>query len=145
MFKSKSQSNLLLLALVFSAGLILLLAVTTVANAQSINDPMKPPAFALNKFRLAKLKQNGAGLTAKSSVKKSQAKPLQLSSILIGKSRKVAIINDQTLVVGDKIGKYKLVAIFKDRVQLSGNGKRTTLKLHNEITAIKKTAVENKL
>jgi len=144
-FKSKLQSNPHLVALVFFTGLSLLLSVVSVESAELIYDPMKPPAFALNKFRLAKLKQNGVGLTAKPSVNKPQAKPMQLSSILIGKSRKVAIINEQTLVVGDKIGKYKLVAIFKDRVQLSGNGKRTTLKLDNEITAIKKNAVENKL
>ena len=145
MSKPISQSNSTLKALAVSIGSCLLLSVVSTGSADLINDPMKPPAFALNKFRLAKLKQNGVRLAAKPSVKKPETKQLQLSSILIGKSRKVAIINDRTLVVGDKVGKYKLVEILKDRVHLSGQGKRTTLKLDNEITAIKRNAVESKL
>ena len=143
MFKSKLQSSTALMALVFCLGVsVQMLA----ESAELINNPMKPPAFALNKFRLAKLKQNGSTQASKVATTKSAIKAMNLSSVLIGQQRKVAIINDQTLVVGERIGKYKLVAIFKDRVQLvSGSGKRTELKLENEITAIRKNAVESKL
>lgn len=143
MFKSKQQSFSALMALVFCLGIS---AQMLAESAELINNPMKPPAFALNKFRLAKLKQNGGTQAPKAITTKSATKALNLSSVLIGQQRKVAIINDQTLVVGERIGKYKLVAIFKDRVQLvSGSGKRTELKLDNEITAIRKNAVESKL
>jgi len=142
-FKSKSPSYSTLMAMVFCLGIS---APMVVASAESIKDPMKPPAFALNKFRLAKLKQNRRAQAPSVPAPKPATKPLNLSSILIGQKRKVAIINDQTLVVGERIGKYKLVAISKDRVQLlSGNGKRTELKLENETIAIRKNAVESKL
>ena len=143
MFKSKSQTSSALLLWVFCFGLS---ANMVVESAELINNPMKPPAFALNKFRQARLKLNGQGPVVKTTTTKPLTKTLKLSSILIGQNRKVAIIDDQTLVVGDRIGKYKLVAIFKDRVQMvSGNGKRTELKLENEITAIRKDAVESEL
>lgn len=141
MFKSKRQS-LCLLLLCFGLG-----GVQSVAGVEPIKDPMKPPAFALNKFRLEKLKKNAGPQTVKKNVAATPIrKTLTLSSILIGKNRKVAIINDKTLVVGERIAKYKLVAIFKDRVQMvSASGKRTELKLDNNITAIRKDAVESKL
>ena len=143
MFKAKPQSSSAFMGLVFCLGLS---AHMVAESAELINNPMKPPAFALNKYRLAKLKQNGKAQAPKTTTTKSATKALNLSSVLIGQQRKVAIINDQTLVVGERIGKYKLVAIFKDRVRLvSGNGKRTELKLDNEITAIRKDAVESKL
>ena len=143
MFKLKPQSSSALLLLVFCLGLS---AHRLAESAELINNPMKPPAFALNKFRLAKLKLNGKTRAAKTTAAKTVTKALKLSSILIGQNRKVAIINDQTLVVGERIEKYKLVAIYKDRVRMiSGNGKRTELRLENEITAIRKDAVESKL
>ena len=143
MFKSRSQASSVLLLWVFCLGLS---ANMVAESAERITNPMKPPAFALNKFRQARLKLNGQGPVVKTTTTKPLTKTLKLSSILIGQNRKVAIIDDQTLVVGDRIGKYKLVAIFKDRVQMvSGNGKRTELKLENEITAIRKDAVESEL
>jgi len=142
-FKLKPQLYSAIMALVFC----LVISVPMVSeSAELIHNPMQPPAFALNKFRLAKLKQNGRIQAPKTTIKKPAIEALNLSSVLIGRQRKVAIINDQTLVVGERIQKYKLVAIFKDRVQLvSGNGKRTELKLANEISVIRKNAVESKL
>ena len=120
------------------------LSATNSAVAEIIKDPMQPPAFALNKFRLAKLKKSGLPKTQ--TIKKIPAtKSLRLSSILIGKSRKIAIINEQMLVVGDNVEGARLVKISKDRVQLSRRGKKFELKLKNEITAIRKLAAESKL
>ena len=72
-----------------------------IAKAAELRDPMQPPPYALQKFRQAKW----AGKPATTSTKavKPQQKPLQLTSILYARDRKVAIINDQMLVVGDRI------------------------------------------
>ena len=125
-------------------GVILVFAVSTSA-ALDVNDPMKPPEFALQKFRLAKLKNSNQLAKSKATTAKPTVKPLLLTSILIGQNRKVAIINDKMLVVGDRIGKAKLVKVTRDGVQLLKNGKRIELKLNNEITAIRKNADESKL
>ncbi len=113
--------------------------------AETIVDPMRPPAFALEKFRLAKLKNSGAVSSVQSSTGASAANPLQLSSILIAKDRKVAIINQQMLVVGEQIGNAKLIKISKGSVQLLKNGKRTVLNLNNEPTAIKRVTTKGNL
>ena len=49
------------------------------AKAAELRDPMQPPAFALQKFRQAKLNARPA-VTASTAVKPKQ-KPLQLTSI----------------------------------------------------------------
>lgn len=139
----KFTNKLVMPFLVFLIGL--LTSATNSAIAENIKDPMQPPAFALNKFRLAKLKKSGLPRTQASNTKKPVTKSLRLSSILIGKSRKIAIINEQMLVVGDKVEGARLVKISKDRVQLSRRGKKIELKLKNEIKAIRKLAAESKL
>ncbi len=127
-----------------SIGLTLAMLSEVVAS-EAVIDPMKPPAYALNKFRLAKLKNSIKAHKATSRKITSTVKPLQLTSVLIAKDRKVAIINQQMMVVGDRIRKAKLIKISKDRVQLLKNGKRIVLKLDNELTTIRKTAVESNL
>lgn len=114
-------------------------------SAENIKDPMQPPAFALNKFKQARIKKSGKVVVKPAVTQKPVKKSLRLSSVLIGKSRKVAIINDQMLVVGEKIERAELVRIYKDRVQLSRNGKKIVLRLEDDNTAIRKHAVESKL
>lgn len=116
-----------------------------VQSAETVRDPMQPPAFALKQFKLAKIKRQGAGIVKKAAVKKAPAKPLHLSSILIGKVRKVAIINDRMLVVGDKIDNAKVVRILNDRVELMRKGKRIKLVLDNQIISIRKNPVKSNL
>ena len=128
----------------FCLGVVLVF-VANAASAEVVIDPMKPPEFALQKFRLAKLKKSNQLTKTKTKTQKPAAKPLLLTSILIGQKRKVAIINDKMMVVGDRIGKAKLVKVSKDSVQLLKNGKRIVLRLNNELTAIRKNAGENKL
>ena len=144
MFNVTSYNRLLKPGIVFCFGFILVFTLN-LSIAEDIRDPMKPPEFALQKFRLAKLKKTNQPAKAKSNVSRRVAKPLLLTSILIGQNRKVAIINDKMLVVGDRIGKAKLVRVNKDSVQLVKNGKRIELKLNNELTAIRKNAGESKL
>ncbi|MCP4490782.1 MAG: hypothetical protein GY820_26235 [Gammaproteobacteria bacterium] len=132
------------LRILLCLGLTLLLPGEVVAS-ETVIDPMKPPAFALNKFRLAKLKSSSKAENAASKKTTSTTKPLQLTSVLIAKDRKVAIINQQMMVVGERISKARLVKISKDSVQLLKNGKRIILKLENELTAIRKTAAQGNL
>lgn len=119
---------------------------TNAGTAEIVQDPMQPPAFALKQFRLAKLKQQRGGATVKNTaVKKSVRKPLQLSSILIGKARKVAIINGRSLVVGDSIEDAKVVKISKDRVSLRRKGKTVNLMLNNELISVRKNSAKSDL
>jgi len=139
-----SKVRALDLSKLICVGTMLIFTVST-SVAVDINDPMKPPEFALQKFRLAKLKKGNQLTKAKTNTPKPAVKPLRLTSILIGQNRKVAIINDKMMVIGDRIGKAKLLKVTKDSVQLLKNGKRIELRLNNEITAIRKNAGENKL
>ena len=114
-------------------------------QAAEIRDPMEPPAFALQKFRQAKWKSANKVVKKATVVKKLVVKSMRLTSILISPERKIAIIDDQTLRVGDAIRSAKLIRINKDSVRLVKKGKIIDLRLTDELTAIKKITVERKL
>jgi len=130
--------------LIAALPMLVLIKPDSAFAAEPIVDPMQPPAFALNKFRLAKLKKAGR---VQSSQRKAVVKPepLLLTSILIGADRRIAIINNKTMMVGDSIGSAKLVRILKGKVQLFRKGKRIELKLDNEFTVIRKKTAESQL
>ncbi len=117
--------------------------VGTLAKATGLRDPMQPPAYALQKFRQAKL--SAKPQVAKSTAVKPQQKPLQLTSILIARNRKIAIIDDQMLALGDRIRGAKLVGLTRASARLVRKGKVINLSLNNDSTAIKKSAVESNL
>ena len=106
---------------------------------------MEPPAFALQKFREAKWKNSNRGVKKTPVVKKSVVKPMRLTSILISPERKIAIIDDYTLRVGDAIRNAKLIKINKHSVRLVKKGKIIELLLNDDLDVIKKIAVERKL
>ena len=54
---------------------------------------------------------------------------LELRSILIGTGRRIALINDTFVQVGDTIGPAKVIAIQRDSVILIDSGKTETLYL----------------
>lgn len=54
---------------------------------------------------------------------------LELRSILIGSGRRLALINDTFVQVGDTIGSAKVIAIQRDFVVLIDSGKTETLYL----------------
>jgi len=116
---------------------------TTLASAQELRDPMQPPPFALQKFREAKWA--GKTTTTKTKTEKPKQKPLQLTSILYAKDRKIAIINDQMLAVGDRIRGAQLVKLTRATARLVHKGKVINLSLDNDLTAIKRKAVESEL
>ena len=117
--------------------------VGTLAKAEELRDPMQPPAFALQKFRQAKW--SGKPTPAKSSVSKTKPKPLQLTSILISPNRRIAIIDDQMLAVGDQIRGARLVKLTRVSARLVRKGKVINLSLDNDLAAIRKRAVESDL
>ena len=76
---------------------------------------------------------------------KPQQKSLQLTSILYARDRKVAIIDDQMLVVGDRIRGAELVKLTRATARLVRKGKVINLSLDNDLTAVKKEAVKSDL
>ena len=117
--------------------------VGTMAKAAELRDPMQPPPFALQKFRQAKWA--GKATKTKAKVAKPKQNPLQLTSILYAQDRKIAIINDQMLVVGDRIRGAELVKLTRVTARLVRKGKVINLSLGNDLTTIKKKAVESDL
>lgn len=128
--------------LLLSLGFFGLGALASV-SAQELRDPMQPPPLALQKIREAKWAKRPK--TNKAVVKKPPPKALQLTSILISRDRRVAIINDQMLRVGDKIDNATLVRLTRDSARLVRKGKVINLSLNNELIAIRKKAVESDL
>ena len=76
---------------------------------------------------------------------KPQPEPLRLSSIIYSAERKVAIIDDQTLAIGDRIKGAELIGLTRDSARLRRRGKIITLRLGAELTAIRKKATESNL
>ena len=105
--------------------------VSALLHAQELRDPMQPPPFALQKFQQAKWAK--------------QKKPTQLTEIIYSKDRQIAIIDDQVLVVGDKIRDARLVKLTRESARLVRKGKVINLSLNNDLSAIKKQAVESDL
>ncbi len=127
----------LLVVVLLSLGFI---GVGAIASAQELRDPMRPPPFALQKMRQAKwAKQPGPQPAAP----KPEAKPLQLTSILISPSRRIAIIDDQMLAVGDRIHGAELVELTRENARLVREGKVINLNLGTDSAAIRKKAVES--
>jgi hypothetical protein len=110
--------------------------VGALAKAAELSDPMQPPALALQKLRQAKL----AGQPAPSPVSalRPEMKPLQLTSILFSQNRKIAIMDDQMLAVGDRIRGARLVKLTRVSARLVRKGKVINLSLDNDLAAIRK-------
>ncbi len=117
--------------------------VGAIASAQELRDPMLPPPLALQKFREAKWAKQPKPATPK--VARPKAEPLKLTSILISPTRSIAIIDDQMMAVGDRIRGARLVELTRDSARLVRKDKVITLRLSNDIAAIKKKAAGNDL
>ena len=110
------------------------------------NDPMRPPAYALEKFRLLKLKQTKRVIRKK--IKSSAKDAWVLNSILYSSQRKHAIINDQLVKKGEMIKGAKLIRLKADSVRLLAKGKFIDLKIYADqpdIKLIKKSLAEKKI
>lgn len=111
--------------------------------ADEFHDPMKPPAVALNKFRIEKIKNTAP--VANNSATAEKTAPWVLNSILFSGVRQHAIINNKLVRKGEVIGGAKLVSLQKDRVRLVARGRVIDLKLPGRGQSIKKSLDEKKL
>ncbi len=128
----------LLVVVLLSLGFF---GVGAIASAQELRDPMRPPPFALMKFRQARL---AGQAPVKPAVPAEKPKPLQLTSILYSPERKIAIIDDQMLAVGDRIRGARLVELTRKSARLLREGKVINLSLADDAIAIRKNAAESK-
>ena len=78
-------------------------------QAHALNDPMRPPFFD--------------GGSSGENTKEQPNQPLELSMILAGNERKVAILNGVALGVGENVDGYRLLRIDSDRVVVSRKGR----------------------
>ncbi len=132
-----------LAVLVFlSLGFFGLGALASVGAAE-LRDPMQPPPLALRKMRQALAAQQPPVDRPKADQPKP--KPLQLTSILFSSERKIAIIDDQMMQVGDRIGNARLVRLTRDSARLVRNGKTINLSLDEGVGAIRRSTVESDL
>ena len=122
---------------------IALLLVPVFVQSAEINNPMRPPAFALLKYQQIKNKNKPIVATVEQDLVKPEA--LQLTSILYSSSRKIAIIDDQMLSIGDSISGAKVISIKKDGARLIRQGKTINLSLSNQQKSIRKTTTEKQL
>jgi hypothetical protein len=111
--------------------------------AADFHDPMRPPVYALNKFRLEKIKNSPVNKNLVAKVPKKD--PWILNSILYSSNRQHAIINNKLVRKGEVIGGAKLVSLKPDSVRLISRGKVVVLKLPSASQSIKKSLQENKL
>ncbi len=111
--------------------------------AAEFHDPMQPPAFALNKFRIEKIKKTPT--TRQTVSKEHKTDPWVLNSILYSSSRQHAIINNKLVRKGEMIGGAKLISLKPDSVRIISRGKVVVLKLPGASRSIKKSLNENKL
>jgi hypothetical protein len=112
---------------------------TAQAKDVSVNNPMRPPAVAIQKYQQAKNLNKPKVAAGQGKWKKT--KTLELTSILYSATRKIAIIDDKMLSVGDKIYGAKLVRIKKNSARLISNGKTINLRISSKSTNIRKTVV----
>jgi hypothetical protein len=115
--------------------------VTALLHAKELQDPMRPPPLALQKMRKARLPDPPKQVVEV----KPKEPPMQLTEIIYSRNRKVAIIDDQLLVVGDKIRGAKLVKLTRESARLVRSGKVITLSLNQDFSSIRKKAVGSDL
>ncbi len=112
-------------------------------DAAELRDPMQPPPLALRKMRQAVAAKQPQVVKPKADQPKP--KPLQLTSSLFSSDRKIAIIDDQMLQVGDRIGNARLVRLTRDSARLVRNGRTINLSLDEDVGAIRRSKVESDL
>lgn len=118
-----------------------LVAGSTLASA--FHDPMRPPSFALEKFRLEKIKNQPD--SNKPKVTSAKQKPgWVLNSILYSSERKHAIINNKLVKKGDVIAGAKLIRVEPQSVRLIAKGKIIDLSLKTRYKSIRKSVGKKK-
>lgn len=88
------------------------------AQAQDLADPMRPPAALDIRREQSSGPQTGGPV---------------LQSVLIGPTRKVAVISGQTVALGEKFGELHVVKITETEVVLRSGKEMQTLKLFPDV------------
>ncbi len=101
---------LIIALLIFSSGLCC-------ASAGTLLDPMRPERY---------IRPVGK---AESSADQDKTKDWILSAVLVSSDRSVAVINDVSLRVGDKLEGYKLVQVDRDKVVLKRESRTVVLQM----------------
>jgi hypothetical protein len=110
--------------------------------AAEINDPMKPPALALYKYRLEKQKKNPPKPVKQAASSRKKQSTWELNSILYSGQRQHAIINNKLVRKGGSIDGARLVRIRPDSVRLVTGGKVVNLSLPSRHKTVKKSLKE---
>ena len=97
-------------------------AVCAMAPAGAVEDPFRPPAFAV---------------APSTSPAEDRPVELQVSMILHGPGRSSAVIGGRTLGVGDRIQGFTVAAIRQNRVILDRDGRRIELEPANALRPIR--------
>jgi MSHA biogenesis protein MshK len=103
-------------------GLCLLFAATNLAGAQALQDPTRPPAALMA----------GQGVSGQPAAAPAQRAP-QLQSVLVARQpggRHVAVIDGETLRLGDTYRGARVARIEQDQVELVRGRTRQVLKLN---------------
>lgn len=115
----------------FSAVLLVLSWVGMAGSAEFV-DPMKPLNY----------KASTSDTNTDTVNEKKKTDSWQLTAVLLSDERSVAVVNGQSLQIGDVVEGYTLVRIYKDRVVLNGKGRK--LVLERSGTGLKKKSVQRK-
>lgn len=99
------------------------LAALLIAAPAFAKDPTQPPA----------------GRVAASDAPAEAAEPLRLQAIVRGPARVAAVINGQTLKVGDRIGDARVLAVRPHSVVIDREGQRQELRLSTPILQMSRT------
>jgi MSHA biogenesis protein MshK len=105
-------------------ALLLLSAVPAISSTQVLVDPTKPPA---------ELGANPEAAVPDANV---------LRSIIISPSRRAAIINGQTVELGEKAGDVRLIEVNEKGVVLQGENGRQVLTLFPDVKINKKAVLQ---
>jgi hypothetical protein len=97
---------------VFRYWIFPLLLALLMGNAQALDDPMRPPGGA-----------------AVSSGKAASGTRFVLSSTLIARERRSAVINGRNVGIGDHVNGARIVEIQPTQVRLQHQGRQITLSL----------------
>lgn len=146
MYKHISKSPLFVILVLWLIQPLVVISASEISNpisksiSNTIKNPMRPPAFALQKYQQEKNKNKSKVVAVQQNT--VEPKMLQLTSILYSSTRKIAIIDDRMLSIGDSINGARLVSVKKDSARLVKNGKTINLRLSNQSKNIRKTVVQ---
>lgn len=95
--------------------------------AEELTDPTRPPASIAAPAAEAVVPAAG------------------LQSVIIGKSRRAAIINGQTVELGGRVDGAKLAEVYATHVVLRGSGGRQVLRLFGDVSVTRDGTAETKV